>query len=601
MESRRPLRTRDNVFLFKGDQTEDEIPGNLTDIDVHESLQEIPPRVFEGFRFLVDIRLPQGLRVIGPSAFEECVSLEYLSVPSSVEAIGESAFGSCTRLREVELFEGLKIISKNSFYCCEVLQSMSVPSSVNIIGSSAFQSCSSLTDLKLRVGLERIGGHAFANCDSLKEMTVPSTVVSLGENVFDNCILLQKLILACRLTDTGEGMASECKALSEVKFPSTLRTINREAFAECTHLCNIGLPEGLQLIDDEAFLFCFLKEVALPSTMRIIGVQAFANCSFLREVNFGEGLKVISDRAFCGCASLKGISLPSSIEQIREFAFVHCWNLLGVEFQHGKTAFLAPGVFSGCSALVTISIPSSVTINSEDDIFDGCNSLIGNEDSADASAVLQRLTDRFAHHPIHNACYRSSFSELPALLKSKSKYDLVDCYGMTPLHIAVTTAKLQKNILRCLLDAYNYEVVCRRDDSGRTMIDYLFTNSSREATDSIEMILDTCILCPSSGWGLTDWRTAIHAAVDQSFSDEEGYELAEFIDMEGIFARNTKMEISSVLELALWGKSIKYFDRGDKRQKVDRENNRLMCGADIVIPNVLEFFGDIPTLTTCTV
>ncbi|CAJ1949963.1 unnamed protein product [Cylindrotheca closterium] len=592
MVGRRSWRTRKNIFLYKADQTEDEIPRNLTHIDVHESVQEIPEGVFVEYASLVDIRLPQGLRVIGPYSFTECASLEHISVPSTVEIIGEGAFLGCTGLREVELFEGLKTISKQSFFCCEELQSISVPSSVNIIDWGAFERCTSLTDVKLRIGLERIGGEAFLDCGSLKEMTVPSTVVNLGENAFTNCALLQELNLTCRLLDTGLGMASECKALSQVKFPSTLRIINSEAFEHCTDLCNIILPQGLQVIGNEAFLCCCLKEIALPYTVKSIGVQAFANCSSLREVHFGEGLETIADEAFHGCSDLTGLSLPSSIQIIGTCAFAGCWNLMGVEFQDDATTYLEPRVFSGCRALVTVSIPSSMKVYPEE-LFVGCDSLLGSEEGT----ILQRLTDRFESHPIHAACYHSSMSELSTLLIRKSDYELVDCYGMTPLHIAVTTAKLEKDILCCLLDSFVYEDVCRRDDNGRTMMDYLLTNSSEGATASIEMVLDTFILCPSSGWGLTKWRTAIHTAVDQYFSAEDGHQIAALIGLEATFARNLKMEISSLLELALWSKRIQSFDRGDKRQKVD---SRLMCGADIVIPNVLEFFGDIPALTSHT-
>ena len=65
------------------------------------------------------------------------------------------------------------------------------------------------------------------------------------------------------------------------------------------------------------------------------------------------------------------------------------------------------------------------------------------------------------------------------------------------------------------------------------------------------------------------------------------------------FSNYAKLESTSLLELALWNKGIQSFERSsNKRPKVDRDAPRLMCGANIVIPNVLGFLGDLPTLTT---
>jgi hypothetical protein len=59
------------------------------------------------------------------------------------------------------------------------------------------------------------------------------------------------------------------------------------------------------------------------------------------------------------------------------------------------------------------------------------------------------------------------------------------------------------------------------------------------------MVLDKFALCDSSGWGLTEWVTAVRTAVDHYFSAEDAHQLAAFIDIQQTFARNVKLEISA--------------------------------------------------------
>ena len=47
------------------------------------------------------------------------------------------------------------------------------------------------------------------------------------------------------------------------------------AFASCKQLKEINIPEGLQYIDDFAFLYCGLTSVTIPKSVTHIGYEAF--------------------------------------------------------------------------------------------------------------------------------------------------------------------------------------------------------------------------------------------------------------------------------------------------------------------------------------
>ena len=64
----------------------------------------------------------------------------------------------------------------------------------------------------------------------------------------------------------------------------------------------------------------------LPSTLTEIGKSAFTVCPSLKGIVLYEGLKKIGAQAFQG-APLERITIPSTIEQIDDFAFGQCKNL----------------------------------------------------------------------------------------------------------------------------------------------------------------------------------------------------------------------------------------------------------------------------------
>ncbi|CAJ1945242.1 unnamed protein product [Cylindrotheca closterium] len=534
----RTTRARSKAAVYKDDSLE-EISQQVTSVDVHESVERIPPGAFSHYNFLVHIWLPQGLREIVANAFTSCISLVEFSIPSSVETIGEYAFYHCDSLELVVLLEGqLRTIGKCSFQECG-LGSLSIPASVNAIGESAFACCENLRLVMLREGLQRIGDYAFRNCFNLQEVDIPPTT-SLGFEAFEKCFSLKRVGLANGLTNTGKWSFLRCTSIGTVSLPQTLTSIDSGTFSYCSQISEILLPEGLTVICDEAFSQC-------------LGASAFASCR----------------------------------------------QLLCVEFQDGQETELEPRVFNKCDRLINISIPSSMESSVWASAFDECGSL--ERGAGGSEYIVQRLMDRFANHPVHEACYNSSLPTLSTMVASVAEYELVDNFGMTPFHIAVTAPKLRGCILECLLNANTFPVLFESDENGKTMMDYLLMQTSAKSGDLIDMVLHKGVEKEMSGWGLPQWRSEVSGAIHEYFDRSEELFPRTTLDSVGqTFAKYVKLESTSLLELALWNKRIQYFERGskNKRPKVDRDAPRLMCGANIVIPHVLEYLGGLPTLTT---
>ncbi len=96
-------------FIYTGQSRED-IPRNVTHVNVDPTVKEIDWKAFEGCSQLRSVELCEGLESIDIEAFYGCALLASIVIPSTVKAIGWSAFAFCNQLRNVELLEGLERI-----------------------------------------------------------------------------------------------------------------------------------------------------------------------------------------------------------------------------------------------------------------------------------------------------------------------------------------------------------------------------------------------------------------------------------------------------------------------------------------------------------
>eukprot|EP00526_Cylindrotheca_closterium_P000798 CAMPEP_0113605618 /NCGR_PEP_ID=MMETSP0017_2-20120614/2423_1 /TAXON_ID=2856 /ORGANISM="Cylindrotheca closterium" /LENGTH=215 /DNA_ID=CAMNT_0000514119 /DNA_START=102 /DNA_END=745 /DNA_ORIENTATION=+ /assembly_acc=CAM_ASM_000147 len=197
--------------------------------------------------------------------------------------------------------------------------------------------------------------------------------------------------------------------------------------------------------------------------------------------------------------------------------------------------------------------------------FSKCSKLHDDDDDIDGYQP-QKLRDRFDTLPVHKCCYYASATTLDELMEaiddSSSSGDandkLVDTYGMTPLHIVATSARLRADMLKILLDLYPTEVIFQKDGFGKTMMDYLMMQrSSSKAIPLIKMTLESVLPRVMCGCSLDEWRDNLLESVEST--SWEGDNKERWMCYEAIiqqFAHFIKMETTSILELALWKMKI---------------------------------------------
>lgn len=298
-----------------------------------KNVRSIGERAFNGCRNLNgDLTLPDSVQTIGAGAFQGCEKLSGdLTIPDSVQTIGDSAFEFCTGLNgTLTLGKNLRTIGKKAFSGCAFTGSLTIPEGVTEIAVGTFSSSRSngmfTGTLTLPSMLKTIGASAFSYTDFSGELLIPDGVTSIGANAFKECDGFGgTLSLPDSVKTVGEWAFYLCKGFTGLKLSASLTKIEKLSFAHMYGLrTEVVIPEGVTEIGESAFSCSHMPSVRFPSTLKKIGKQAFYLTFGLTNystITFPNGLEVIEDEAFDSCYFKNAVVLPASIKSIGKKVF----------------------------------------------------------------------------------------------------------------------------------------------------------------------------------------------------------------------------------------------------------------------------------------
>lgn len=277
------------------------------------------------------LTLGKNLRTIGESAFCESRYTGSLTIPDSVVEIGERAFYQCENLNgTLTLGKNLRTIGKEAFSGCAFTGSLTIPEGITEIAIGTFSSSRSngmfTGTLTLPSTLKTIGAEAFAYTDFSGELLIPDGVTSIGTHAFKECDGFGGILsLPDSVKTVGEWAFYLCKGFTGLKLSASLTKIEERSFAHMYGLkTEVVIPEGVTEIGEGAFSCSHMPSVRFPSTLKKIGKQAFCLTFGLTNystITFPNGLEVIEDEAFDSCYFKNAVVLPASIKSIGKKAF----------------------------------------------------------------------------------------------------------------------------------------------------------------------------------------------------------------------------------------------------------------------------------------
>ena len=295
-------------------------------------------------------------------------------IPINVTSIYERAF-MYSKLSEIVLPPTVTSISYMTFQSSTIVH-INLPDGLQSIGSSAFSSCSKLESISIPETVTTIGATCFINCKSLKTVYLPSSLVEFGGGVFIGCnedIHIEfapgsdYIIDSKTFMITNKDITSLCMYIGSqatVKIPRTIEEILANAFSQASTIEKFEFEDGcpfLTLIEQQAFYYCSsLKSITLPKSVKEIKGRAFQSCRKLEEITIGSSIEFIDNYCFLNCESLTKITIQGSNYEVGDYVFMNLKSLTEVQFSDGLTE-IGNNCFQGCVKLTEITLPKSLS------------------------------------------------------------------------------------------------------------------------------------------------------------------------------------------------------------------------------------------------
>ena len=259
---------------------------------------------------------------------------------------------------------------------------------------------------------------AFYGCDKLTSIVIPDTVTSIAYRAFYGCTALEKITLpfvgetfgGTQNPHFGYIFGAENHNKNEDYVPQSIKdivitkaeTIGFCAFYECKNIESITLPPTLKMVGQAAFEYCYsLKAVYISDLTAWCSVEfglensnplykaekLYLNGQLITDLVIPSGIKKIEEYVFYNCKTLKTITLPPSVNDIRYGAFGACtsiekvmisdlsaWCNISFSDETGNPAYYSGNLYLNGKLLTKLVVPKDVK-SLRSFTFTGCKSL----------------------------------------------------------------------------------------------------------------------------------------------------------------------------------------------------------------------------------
>jgi len=252
------------------------------------------------------------------------------------------------------------------------ISSVTIPTSIMSIGSWAFRDCYSLTNISIEDSenpLSMEAGYYSPFSAYNAYAYIPERNVYIGRNL--------------TLSETSSVFGG----ITSVEFGPNVTTINSYLFYQAAKLSSVTIGNGVTTIGDRAFQEAGTSVEEMVVTMgngvTSIGENAFYSCSHLKAVTLPSSLTEIKNYAFQS-TNLNGIIIPASVTNIGDWAFRDCYSLANIRIEDSSNALsIIAGYYSPFSAYnasiyITernVYIGRNLTLSETSSVFDGITSV----------------------------------------------------------------------------------------------------------------------------------------------------------------------------------------------------------------------------------
>lgn len=185
-----------------------------------------------------------------------------------------------------------------------------------------------------------IAGEAFLGAE-IRNFISYAPLRAIGDRAFKECYDLSTIVLPETLKRIGEEAFSNCASLQKIRIPDSVEEVGARAFYVCSELSALELGAGVSQVDCYTFWNCEkLSEITVSAGNKTY--YSAGNCLIGRATNvlvlgstksvIPDSVKIIGKGAFCGRIGLKKITIPLSVTEICDYAFLECKDLAEIVY-----------------------------------------------------------------------------------------------------------------------------------------------------------------------------------------------------------------------------------------------------------------------------
>ena len=218
----------------------------------------------------------------------------------------------------------------------------------------------------------------------LREIVLNEGLKTIGKDAFYNNYYLQKIDIPASVTEIGTAAFAKCQNLSDITFRGNNAFLWGGAFGDKTYY-GIGHFAGKLdalyqdwLYDDSSDFFIWegqllaykgaSKTPVIPDTVSVIGAAAFWQ-SDITGVTIPSSVKLIGQYAFYECESLTSVDIPGSVERIDNSAFSGCTGMTSITLHEGLKV-IGDGGLRDCESLTSLVLPEGLTTLEDTALYD---------------------------------------------------------------------------------------------------------------------------------------------------------------------------------------------------------------------------------------
>ena len=350
----------------------------------------LPPYLFYRCSSLTSLTIGKGVKELALYSLSNCSSLKRVVIPSNVHKIGQVVF-EFTPLEELVFEKGYywngvndngDTISLTEDMLKDPKQNVRYFKKYDDYDFAVDTSLSSLEHMTYEEAIEYgfqidevTGGYCLTDWEKdNKVLVIPKTidnidVVEIGayEN-FSNKENLEKVVILADIKTFGYYCFKNCKKLKDVTIVSYSGELG-SIFMDCPLITRVESGVTYIKINDNPYYYALKvsetdTHIFFNINTKDLNEALFFKNNVIKEVYLPD-IKKISSRFFYEATSLRGITIPDTVEEIEAEAFYGCTSLESVVFLGEKINKIGYSCFDKCLNLKECYLPRGLKVLEE--------------------------------------------------------------------------------------------------------------------------------------------------------------------------------------------------------------------------------------------